>query len=441
MTRGTQAAPSRRARLAASLRSGPLGVPAFRLLTAGQFTSTIGDSCYAVALPWLVLSNHGSAAQLGIVLACYGIPRAALTVPGGSLADRIGPRLVMLGSDAVRCALTAVFAVLAADHVSSLAALAPVAAVLGSCSALFLPASAALMPTLIDAERLPAANGVFTGALQLGMLAGPVIGGVLVAVTGPSVAFGVDAATFAVSAATLALMRTTGPRRDASAGVAGACATASGPAPASIWALLRRARILQIILVVSVTANFALIGTTDVALPALAHARFGADGYGVVLTCVAMGSLAGTLIVARLGRTTRPAALIGAAFLVAAVAIGLAPFLGGLPGVAGAMLIFGVAVGFDNVLAITMLQQWAPPDMLGRVMGLVMMASVIAFPVSTAVAGLLTRHLGPSAVFPIAGVLLAVAMLGGLSQREFREFDPAVQPDTPEALATDVTAS
>jgi predicted MFS family arabinose efflux permease len=277
--------------------------------------------------------------------------------------------------------------------------------------------------------------------LQLGMLAGPVIGGVLVAVTGPSVAFGVDAATFAVSAATLALMRTTGPRRDASAGVAGACATASGPAPASIWALLRRARILQIILVVSVTANFALIGTTDVALPALAHARFGADGYGVVLTCVAMGSLAGTLIVARLGRTTRPAALIGAAFLVAAVAIGLAPFLGGLPGVAGAMLVFGVAVGFDNVLAITMLQQWAPPDMLGRVMGLVMMASVIAFPVSTAVAGLLTRHLGPSAVFPIAGVLLAVAMLGGLSQREFREFDPAVQPDTPEALATDVTAS
>jgi MFS family permease len=79
-------------------RSGPLGVPAFRLLTFGQFASTIGDYCYAVALPWLVLSGGGSAASLGIVLACYGIPRAVMTVPGGSLADRFGARL--LGSAA-----------------------------------------------------------------------------------------------------------------------------------------------------------------------------------------------------------------------------------------------------------------------------------------------------------------------------------------------------
>ncbi|MGH3165699.1 MAG: hypothetical protein ACRDN0_07370 [Trebonia sp.] len=55
--------------IAASWRSGPLGVPAFRLLTGGQFASNVGDYCYAVALPWLVLSNHGNAAQLGVVLA------------------------------------------------------------------------------------------------------------------------------------------------------------------------------------------------------------------------------------------------------------------------------------------------------------------------------------------------------------------------------------
>jgi MFS family permease len=97
-----EARPGRRARIAAAWRSGPLSVPTFRLLTAGQFTSTIGDYCYAVALPWLILSNHGDAGQLGIVLACYGIPRAALTVPGGSLADRFGPRRVMLASDAAR---------------------------------------------------------------------------------------------------------------------------------------------------------------------------------------------------------------------------------------------------------------------------------------------------------------------------------------------------
>lgn len=438
-------------RLAASLRSGPLGVPAFRLLTAGQFTSTIGDLCYAVALPWLVLSNHGSAAQLGVVLACYGIPRAVLTVPGGSLADRIGPRLVMLGSDFLRCALTAVFAVLAASHVSSLAALAPVAAVLGGCSALFLPASAALMPSLVDAGRLPTANALYTGALQFGMLLGPVIGGVLVAATGPTVAFSVDSASYAVSAVSLALMATSGRRHSPAGKKADAPAPANAPAPAglesaaseptSVWVLLRQARILQIILAVSVTANFALTGTTEVALPALAHARFGADGYGAVLTCVAAGSLGGTLIAARAGRRGRPALLLGAAFLVAAVALALAPFLGGLPGLAGAMLVFGLALGIDNVLAITMLQQWAPPAMLGRVMGLIMLAAAGTFPLSAAVAGLLARHLGPTPLFPIAGALLAAAIAGGLSQREFRDFGTVVQPDTAEGLAADPAAS
>jgi MFS family permease len=409
----------RRGRSAAPWRSGPLSVPPFRLLTAGQFTSTIGDFCYAVALPWLILSNHGSAAQLGIVLACYGIPRAGLIVPGGSLADRFGPRLVMLGSDAVRCGLAAVLAVLAANHVASLAALAPVAAVLGSCSALFLPASAALMPTLLDAGGLPAANAVYAGAVQLGSLTGPVIGGVVVATSGPAIAFGVDAATYAVSAVSLALIAGTRTRHVAGA-AAGGASEASGEV--SVWALLRQARILQIILVVSVTANFALTGTTEVALPALAHARFGADGYGAVLSCVAVGSLLGTLIVVKAGLRIRPATLIGAAFLIAAVAIGLAPFLGGLPGAAGAMFVFGLALGFDGVLSITLLQQWAPPDMLGRVMGLVMLASVGAFPLSTALAGVLTRHLGPGPVFPIAAALLAAAMLAALTQRDFRNF-------------------
>jgi MFS family permease len=469
----TRAVSRRGTRLAASVRSGPLGIPAFRLLTAGQFTSTIGDFCYAVALPWLVLSNHGSAAQLGVVLACYGIPRAVLTVPGGSLADRFGPRRVMLGSDAVRCALTAVFAVLAASHVSSLAALAPVAAVLGACAALFLPASAALMPTLVDAERLPTANAVYTGSLQFGMLFGPVIGGVLVAATGTTAAFGVDSASYAVSAASLALMAATGRRRSpagesaglapapgpapglapgsAGAGAAGAGAAGAGSAGAGIasaagetasgWVLLRQARLLQLILAVSLTANFALIGTTEVALPSLAHARFGADGYGAVLTCLAVGSLAGTLVVARVGRRIRPAALLSGAFFVAAIAIALAPFLGGLPGLAGAILVFGVALGIDNVLSITVLQQWAPPAMLGRVMGLIMVAAAASFPLSTALAGLLTRHLGPAPLFPLTGAMLGAAILGALSQREFRAFGVTLAPDTPEGLTPDPAAS
>lgn len=246
ITSETPAAASRRSRLAAAWRSGPLGLPGFRLLATGQFTSTIGDYCYAVALPWLVLAGHGSAASLGIVLACYGIPRAVLTVPAGGLADRLGARPVMLAADLARCTLTGVLALLAADHVSSLAALAPVAALLGAFSALFQPASMAMMPSLVDSDRLSAANAVYTGFVQAGSLLGPVLGGILVAVAGPATAFAADAGSYAVSAVSLALIAGPGGRpgprprpprrkRRIPPGASGCCCGAPGCCRPSWW--------------------------------------------------------------------------------------------------------------------------------------------------------------------------------------------------------------
>jgi len=437
-------------RIAAAWRSGPLGVPGFRFLTFGQFASTIGDYCYAVALPWLVLSGGGSAASLGVVLACYGIPRALLTVPGGSLTDRFSPRLVMLSADFARCALTAVFAALAASHVSSLAAVAPVAALLGACAALFMPASMAMMPSLVESSRLSAANAIYTGFYQVASMLGPVAGGVLVAATGPTSAFAVDAGSYLLSAISLGLISVSAaapaPGTEpgdvpaptdvpAAAGTAGGGDGAAGTAPGSVWQLLRQSRLLQILLVVVLSANFALFGTTEVALPALAHARFGADGYGAVLTCVAVGALVGALIVGKLGERFRPVTLIAGSLLAGAVAIAVAPFLGGLPGVAAGMAVFGVATGFDGVVSVTLIQRWAPPAMLGRVWGLLTLASVGSFPVATLVAGLLVRHLGPTAVFPISGALLALSMAYGLVQREFREFGAAPEPAPSEAMA------
>ena len=428
--------PSGVRRVAAAWRSGPLSVPGFRLLTVGQFTSNIGDYCYAIALPWLVLSGHGSAATLGIVLACYGIPRAVLTIPGGALTDRLSPRLVMLAADFSRCALTAVFAMLAATHVSSLAALAPVAVLLGACSALFMPASMAMMPSLVDPAQLTSANSIYASFSQAGSILGPTIGGVLVATTGPATAFAVDAGSYLVSAVSLVLIpRGTGTTASAaSTATAEPAATDDGaavaePVPESIWGLLRQSRMLQVLLVVVLSANFALSGTTEVALPALAHARFGADGYGAVLTCLAVAALAGALLVGKFGEKFPPITLVVGSLLAAAVAIAAAPFLGGLPGVAAGMAVFGIASGFDNVVSITLIQRWAPPAMLGRVWGLMSLASVGSFPIATFIAGVLARHFGPTPIFPISGVLLAMSMLFGLSQREFRDFGMRTHAD------------
>jgi MFS family permease len=426
-------------------------VRSFRLLAGGQFASTIGDFCYAVALPWLVLSTHGGTVLLGTVLACYGVPRTVLIPVGGVLADKVGPRTLMLTADVARGVLVAGLAVLAARHTVSLAALGPIAALIGAGEGLFIPASFAIMPALLDGERLTAGNALSTAAVQAGSLLGPALGGALVAVSHSSTAaFGVDAASFALSALSLALI----PRGAASGSVtAGGMAAAEpadglaeglaeGPeaaggaepeaaggaepeAAGGVLALLRKSRLLQVMLVVLIAANLANGGMDGVALPALAHARFGAAGYGALLACFAAGALAGTLAAARTGGLRTPAMLASAVFLFEAVAISLTPYLGGEAGAAAAMFAAGACNGLGNVIFLTVLQKWVSPGMLGRVMGVMMLCAFGTYPLSAAVAGVLVRHLGPALFFPVAGGLVAVAILGGLTQREFREFGAA----------------
>jgi MFS family permease len=434
-----------------SLVAGPLAVRSFRLLTGGQFASTIGDFCYAVALPWFVLSSRGGAVALGLVLACYGVPRTVLIPVGGMLADKVGSRTLMLAADVVRCALVAVLAVLAARHTASLVALGPIAAVIGAGEGLFLPASYAIMPSLLDGEQLTAGNALSSAAVQAGSLLGPALGGALVAVTGASTAaFSVDAASFAVSALTLLLI----PRSAAAGSVAATAADAAGTAgievisgaeaasgaevpvgtagaagaEGGVLALLRGSRALQVILIVVIAANLASGGMGEVALPSLAHASFGAAGYGALLACLAAGGVIGTLAAGRFGQLRRPALFAGLVFLPEAVCIALVPYLGGEPAAAAAIFLVGVGNGLGNVIFLTVVQKQVAPALLGRVMGAIMVCAFGTFPLSVAITGLLVHRYGPSVFFVIAGGLVAAAILGGLTQRDFRDFGAVRAP-------------
>lgn len=423
MDDGAARRPGSLARLRAATAGGPLGNRSFVLLSGGQLASTIGDLSYAVALPWLVLSNHGGTVLLGAVLACYGVPRTVLIPVGGILADRIGPRLVMLIADAGRCVLVTVLVVVATRHTASLAVLGPIAAVIGAGEGLFLPAQFTIIPSIVAPEQLQAANAISTALTQIGSLLGPVIGGLLVAFAGPAPAFAVDAVSFAISALALALLRTR-------SGTAEATAEPSDSAPATgIWELLRTSRVFQITLAVIVVANLAFGGTFEVALPALAHANYGAAGYGALIAAFSLGALAGTVIVARATGLRKPAVVAFCAYLAEGIAICFVPYLGGLPGGAAAIAVFGLCGSFGNILMITLLQQWAPVHLLGRIMSLIMLAAMGTFPVSVAVAGVLIHRLGPEIFFPVAGIVLVVTVLAALTQKTIRDFGTAPAPE------------
>jgi hypothetical protein len=116
------------------------------------------------------------------------------------------------------------------------------------------------------------------------------------------------------------------------------------------------------------------------------------------------------------------------AFIAQATAMSLVPFLGGEAGAAGALLVVGACSGLGNVLFFTMAQRSIPSAILGRVLSMIMLCTGGAFPLSVVVTGVLIRHIGTTPFFPIAGVFLVVAVLGGNTQRAFRAFGRRPEP-------------
>jgi len=398
----------------------PLRHRRFRLLTAGQVTSNVGDACYAVALPWYVLANHGSVVLLGTVLAAYGIPRTALLLVGGYASDRWRPQTVMMAADIARALAIAALAVAAAAGPARAVVLIPVAVLLGSGEGLFLPGSFAIIPSLVPGEDLQAANALASSGTQLATLIGPAIGGALVALAGPPLAFALDSFSFAISAATLAGLRAAPPapvHREAAP-------AATGERAPTLGAVLRSERVIQVILLLNIAANIGLGGESEVALPALAHGplRAGAAGYGAILAAFGAGALLGTLAAGQIRRARRPAVAGSLAFLAEAVCTGFAPYFGSTAAVAAAIAGLGIMNGFGNVITITAFQQWAPPNLLGRLGGLLALTSFGVFPVSVALAALVVRDSGPAPFFLFAAASLAVAILAALTQKSWRDF-------------------
>src|SRR6266581_8539728 len=158
----------------------PLRVRDFRLLFSGQMASTIGDMFYAVALPWLMLSSGRSPQELGIVLAAYGVPRVGTLLLGGLLSDWLGPRRVMLLADSMRALIMGILVVLVITGHTEVWQLCAVAALLGTFAGLFLPAYYAMLPEVLTADELQAGNALNTSTIQLALLIGSGLAGLVV---------------------------------------------------------------------------------------------------------------------------------------------------------------------------------------------------------------------------------------------------------------------
>jgi MFS family permease len=392
-----------RARLLAPLRHRD-----FRLLWSGMAVSLVGDGIFLIAVAWETYVLWNAPAALSIVGIGMTVPTVVFLLVGGVLSDRHDRRLLMLWADVVRAVAVVALAALVFVDALHLWELVALVAVYGCGTAFFTPAFEAIVPDLLPADDLAAANSLDQLVRPIALrLLGPLLGGWLVAV-GAGVAFAVDAASFAASAGAVFLLQ---PRRHGSSEQSShAGAVREG------LAFIRRRVWLWGTLVAAAGAYLVFLGPSEVLLPYVVknelHASAGA--LGLVFAAGGLGAVGAAIWMGQRGHPRRDVTVMYATWTLATLAIagyGLATAAWQLM---AACLVFNALETAGTIVWATVKQRHVPAGMLGRVSSLDWLISIGLLPISFALTAPVAAAVGVRATLVGAGLVGAVITLAAL---------------------------
>ncbi|MDO3411195.1 MFS transporter [Saccharibacillus sp. CPCC 101409] len=172
-------------------RSSVRGNASFMRLWTARIFSTTAFQMLSVAIGWQMYALTGSAFQLGFVGLAQFLPMLLLTLPAGQTADRFDRRTIVYICQLLEAVVVVLLLLGSLRHWLDPAHILVAAAILGACRTFESPASAALVPDLVDKEQLPYAAAWSASAGQTAQIVGPSLGGVLVAI-GPAYAYSVS---------------------------------------------------------------------------------------------------------------------------------------------------------------------------------------------------------------------------------------------------------
>ncbi|GHA82752.1 MFS transporter [Streptomyces termitum] len=370
----------------------------------GAYTaSTVGDSVYYLALSWAAVSS-GSPAQAGLVMAVSAVPRALLLLVGGVIADRLGPRRVVLVSDTVRCLVTLGLAAVLLAAAPGPWVLAVAALVFGTVDAVFLPAVGALPPRIAERDQLARVQGLRGLAHRMGAVLGAPLGGLAVATGGPASAFGAAGLLFALSLPLLCALRIRPlPAGEKTEGAAARDLTAG-------LRHLRGHRVLGPLMITILLADLGFVGPLNVGLAVLAEQRgWGAPGIGWLLAGFGTGAGAASLLLAVRGRLPRAGALIGWTMALGAASIAGLAFVPLLPAAVAVALVIGLLAGLSGSLCSALLQTECDPAYLGRVSAVASLGSLGLAPLGMPVSGAAIGLWGTGPVFVASAAVCALS--------------------------------
>jgi MFS family permease len=376
----------------------------FRALWLAQLGSNIGTWMQSVGAQWSVVHQPDAATLTSIVQAAGLIPVLFVSLPAGVLADVLDRRRLIAGLTVVMAVITGILAALSSQRLVTPTTLITIIFLLGACQALTSPAWQAIQPELVPRDELPAAAALGSLNVNIARAIGPALAGLVLALTGPAVVFGINAVSdLAILAAVLVWHRTP---------------EVSGPGEPMLPALragiryvchapgVRRVLLRALVFVIPASALWGL-------LPVVAASRLGlgSAGYGVLLGALGLGAVGGAVLLkplrGRLGRN----ALLGWATVAYAVGVFAAALLHSASGVAVLLVLAGA--GWLAALSTlnTTLQLALPAWVRARALAVYLMVFLGGQGVGALIWGLVAVAISAATTLAVSGALLVLGTI------------------------------
>jgi hypothetical protein len=405
----------------------PLRDRDFRLLWTGATASLLGDGAFLVALAWQVYTMAGGPTGMSLVGIAMTVPTITFLLIGGVASDRFERRWLLVGADLLRAVALALLAGLTIGGQLELWHVVVLAALYGTGAAFHAPAFDALVPEILEGERLTQANALDQLMRPLALrLAGPALGGVLVAVAGAGGVFVLDCATFLMAAGTVLLMTPARGKREVAAGGSMVADLREG------WRFVRGHSWLWATFASAAIAYLLFMGPVEVLLPWVVKEGMKGSAFDLGLVFAA-GGLASMLCAVALGRFGLPRRGITFMLIVWTLATLAVAGYGAASAVWQLMIASAIFNGLETagtIIWATTKQRHVPSALLGRVSSLDWLISVGLLPLSFALTGPVSAAIGARETLIAAGLLGAIVTLAALYVPGMRVLDErAVRAD------------
>lgn len=401
----------------------------FFLLWQGQAVSQLGGQAFTIAIMYWLMEQTGSSSSMGLFMMCLAIPTLLLTPFAGTWVDRFNKRNVLIVTDLIRgilmCSFAACFWLFPDDSSLLLGLLLATTLVANICAMFFHPAASALVPQLVEKDKLVQANSALMVTNQVSAMLGQSLGGIIYKVVGAPLLFLFDGISYLISALTETRIHTDETRSNREN---------SQPA---FWQELsmglqyvkRQSGLIPILMLATVINLFMM--PLILLLPFFTKEVLNSDamGYGFLLSAMAAGALITSLVtsVKPIGQQWRSRALFVAPLIMACALFTLAHITQLWLGMAVISFV-GVGMCVFNALFMASIQEKTADAYRGRVMSIVITLSGIASPIGLGLSGWIGEHISSELIFQVCGVTLGAIVLLASTRHSLHAF-ARPQPD------------